>query len=71
MSAGRFLKGGHEALVSATYAARKSLKVGSKLDLNGTKFTVVGLVNPPLGGQGVDVYLPLAQLQKLSGRRTW
>jgi hypothetical protein len=26
VSAGRFLKGGHEALVSATYAARKSLK---------------------------------------------
>jgi putative ABC transport system permease protein len=69
VSAGRFLKGGHEALVSATYAARKSLKVGSKLDLNGTKFTVVGLVNPPLGGQGVDVYLPLAQLQKLSGQK--
>jgi ABC-type antimicrobial peptide transport system permease subunit len=68
VSAGRFLKGGHEALVSATYAARQSLKVGSKLDLNGTKFTVVGLVNPPLGGQGVDVYLPLAQLQKLSGQ---
>ena len=68
VSAGRFLKGGREALVSATYAARKSLKVGSKLDLNGTTFTVVGLVKPPLGGQGVDVYLPLAQLQKLSGQ---
>jgi ABC-type antimicrobial peptide transport system permease subunit len=69
VTAGRFLKGGHEALVSATYAARHSLKVGSKLDLNGTKFTVVGLVKPPLGGQGVDVYLPLAQLQKLSGQK--
>ena len=69
VSAGRFLKGGHEALVSATYAARHSLKVGSKVDLNGTNFTVVGLVNPPLGGQGVDVYLPLAQLQKLSDQK--
>jgi ABC-type antimicrobial peptide transport system permease subunit len=66
---GRFLKGGREALVSATYAARQSLKVGSKLNLNGTKFTIVGLVNPPLGGQGADVYLPLAQLQKLSGQK--
>ena len=53
--------------LSATYAGRNKLKVGSKLDLNGTSFTVVGLVDPPLGGQGVDVYLPLAQLQKLSG----
>jgi putative ABC transport system permease protein len=69
VSAGRFLKGGREALVSTTYAARQSLKVGSKLNLNGTKFTVVGLVNPPLGGQGVDVYLPLAQLQKLSDQK--
>lgn len=69
LSGGRFLKGGREALLSTTYAARKSLKVGSKLNLNGTKFTVVGLVNPPLGGQGVDVYLPLAQLQKLSGQK--
>ena len=69
VSAGRFLDGGREALVSATYAGRKSLKVGSKLNLNGTTFTVVGLVNPPLGGQGVDVYLPLAQLQKLSNQQ--
>jgi len=69
VSSGRFLKGGREALVSTTYAGRQSLKVGSKLDLNGTKFTVVGLVNPPLGGQGVDVYLPLAQLQKLSDQK--
>ena len=66
---GRYLRGGREALVSATYAARRSLKLGSKLNLNGTAFTVVGLVDPPLGGQGVDVYLPLAQLQKLSGQK--
>jgi putative ABC transport system permease protein len=66
---GRFLKAGREALVSATYASRQGLKVGSTLDLNGTKFTVVGLVNPPLGGQGADVYVPLAQLQALSGQK--
>ena len=69
VTSGRFLKGGREALVSATYAGRNSLKVGSKLNLNGSAFTVVGLVKPPLGGQGVDVYLPLAQLQKLSGQK--
>ena len=51
------------------YAAKHSLKVGSSLDLNGTSFKVVGLVNPPLGGQSADVYLPLAQLQKLRTRR--
>ena len=65
---GRFLapSGGKEALVSTTYAAKHSLKVGSTLDLNGTSFTVVGLVNPPLGGQSADVYLPLKQLQTLA-----
>ena len=69
VTAGRYLQGGREALVSAAYARRKALKVGSRLNLNGTSFTVVGLVKPPLGGQGVDVYLPLAQLQKLSGQK--
>ncbi len=65
---GRYLAaaGGREALVSQTYAAKHSLKVGSKLDLNGTSFTVVGLVTPPLGGQSADVYLPLKQLQTLA-----
>ena len=65
---GSFLSpaGGHEALISTTYAAKHSLKVGSKLDLNGTTFTVVGLVSPPLGGQSADVYLPLKQLQTLA-----
>ena len=58
--------GGREALVATTYAARQELKVGSSLDLNGTTFTVVGLVSPPLGGQTADVYLPLKQLQTLA-----
>jgi putative ABC transport system permease protein len=65
---GRFLSAGRQALVSETYAARHSLKVGSTLNLNGKRFKVVGLVEPPLGGQAADVYLPLAQLQKLSGQ---
>jgi ABC-type antimicrobial peptide transport system permease subunit len=68
---GRFLasSGGKEALVSTSYAAKQKLKVGSVLNLNGTKFTVVGLVNPPLGGQSADVYLPLKQLQTLAKQK--
>jgi ABC-type lipoprotein release transport system permease subunit len=58
--------GGHQALVSGAYAAKHGLKVGSTLDLNGTTFTVVGIVSPPLGGQSADVYLPLKQLQTLA-----
>lgn len=56
----------HEALISKSYAAKEKLKVGSPLNLNGTKFTVVGLVEPPLGGQSADVYLPIKQLQTLA-----
>jgi ABC-type antimicrobial peptide transport system permease subunit len=68
---GRFLApaGGKEALVATSYAAKHSLKVGSTVDLNGTSFTVVGLVSPPLGGQSADVYLPLAQLQALASQK--
>jgi ABC-type antimicrobial peptide transport system permease subunit len=68
---GRFLSaaGGHEALVATAYAAKHSLKLGSKLDLNGTSFTIVGLVSPPLGGQSADVYLPLKQLQTLANEK--
>src|SRR5919198_5878986 len=67
---GRYLasSGGREALVSGAYAAKHGLKLGSKLDLNGTSFTVVGLVSPPLGGQSADVYLPLKQLQKVASQ---
>jgi putative ABC transport system permease protein len=61
--------GGREALVAGTYAAKEKLKVGSKLDLNGKAFTVVGLVSPPLGGQTADVYLPLKQLQTLASQK--
>ncbi len=68
---GAFLSpaGGKEALVAASYAAKHSLEVGSKLNLNGTAFTVVGLVSPPLGGQSADVYLPLKQLQTLANQK--
>ena len=70
LSRGRFISkaGGHEALVSSAYAKRKSLQLGSTLDLNGTTFKIVGLVRPPLGGQTADVYIPLAQLQKLASQ---
>ncbi len=68
---GKYLSpaGGRQALISQTYAAKHALKVGSTLDLNGTKFLVVGLVSPPLGGQSADVYLPLAQLQTLANQK--
>ncbi|MEI8105988.1 MAG: ABC transporter permease, partial [Actinomycetes bacterium] len=55
-----------EVLLADSYASRNNLKVGSTIDLNGSKFSVVGLVKPPLGGQTADVYIPLAELQTLA-----
>jgi putative ABC transport system permease protein len=71
VTSGRYLSGagGHEALIAASYARAHKLKVGSSLNLNGTVFKVVGLVQPPLGGQTADVYVPLAQLQRLAGQK--
>jgi ABC-type antimicrobial peptide transport system permease subunit len=67
---GRFLGDGatHEAVLAEAYAQRKGLKTGSTFDLNGTTYTVVGLAQPPLGGQAADVYLSLSDLQGLSSR---
>jgi ABC-type antimicrobial peptide transport system permease subunit len=66
---GRFLTARNEALVAASYAAVNGLKLGSKLDLNGTSFAIVGLVKPPLGGQTADVYISLSQLQTLAKQK--
>jgi ABC-type antimicrobial peptide transport system permease subunit len=67
---GRFLNkdATHEAVLAEAYAQRKGLKTGSTFDLNGITYTVVGLAQPPLGGQAADVYLDLADLQGLSSR---
>jgi putative ABC transport system permease protein len=70
VSKGRFVTGGDQALVADSYAAANKLKVGSKLDVNGTSFAVVGLVKPPLGGQTADVYVPLAKLQTLASQKS-
>ena len=71
VTSGRFLakKGGREALVAGAYASSHKLKLGSTLALNRTKFKVVGIVQAPLGGQSADVYVPLQQLQTLSGQK--
>jgi putative ABC transport system permease protein len=74
VSSGRFIVasaggGNHEALLAGSYASQHGLRVGAKLNLNGTVFTVVGFVRPPLGGQTADVYISLPQLQVLAGQK--
>jgi ABC-type antimicrobial peptide transport system permease subunit len=71
ITAGRFLRAGtaREAVLNTAYASRNGIAVGDTLTLAGKTYTVVGLVQTPLGGQASDVYVPLGQLQALSGRK--
>lgn len=57
-----------EAVLNESYASRENLEAGDTVTLGNTKFTVVGIAETPLGGQSSDVYLKLAQLQKLADR---
>ena len=57
-----------EAILNESYASRENLAVGDTITLGGKKFTVVGIAETPLGGQSSDVYVKLAQLQKLADR---
>jgi putative ABC transport system permease protein len=70
VSSGRYFSGGakREAVLNVSYARRNSLEVGDTITLGGKKFAIVGLAKTPLGGEASDVYVKLAQLQKLAGR---
>ncbi len=53
------------ALVDTSYAKQRSIKAGSTVTVEGTKFTVLGLVSTSATGSADDIYLPLSQAQKL------
>jgi putative ABC transport system permease protein len=55
-----------QVLVNVAYANTKSLAIGGKIPINGTDYTIVGLVTPTLTGNTADIYFPLATLQKLA-----
>jgi putative ABC transport system permease protein len=54
------------AMVDSNYAISNKLKAGSKISVNGTKFTVIGVVRQPQGSGAPDVFIPLARAQKLA-----
>jgi putative ABC transport system permease protein len=68
VSSGHFLRSAtaDDAVASTTYAKQQSLKVGSTVTIDGTSFSVVGLVDEPAGSD-VDLFIPLGVAQKLSG----
>jgi len=70
LTSGRWLSKGapNQVLVNVAYANTKSLRLGSTIPINGTDFTVVGLVSPTLTGSIADIYFPLTTLQRLAGK---
>jgi putative ABC transport system permease protein len=57
-----------QAILNESYASRQGLAIGDTVKLAGKSFAVIGVARTPLGGQSSDIYVKLAQLQKLSGR---
>jgi putative ABC transport system permease protein len=53
------------AVVDSDYAHANKIKVGDKVTVAYTKFTVVGIVSQPQGAVPPDVYIPLARAQAL------
>ncbi|MFA6909202.1 MAG: FtsX-like permease family protein [Patescibacteria group bacterium] len=68
ITSGTYFTGADQAVVNTSYADKNNIAVGDKLTLAGKELTVVGLVQPKLYSQTADVYLPLKDLQTLSGR---
>jgi ABC-type antimicrobial peptide transport system permease subunit len=55
-----------EVLVNTAYASTNNIKAGQTLTINGTVYTVRGLVAPTLTGNVSDTYFDLTTLQSLS-----
>jgi ABC-type lipoprotein release transport system permease subunit len=56
----------NDILVNSAYASSNAITPGQKLTINGTAFTVVGLVNPTLTGNISDMYFDIDTLQSMS-----
>ncbi|HWD09478.1 MAG TPA: FtsX-like permease family protein [Actinomycetota bacterium] len=67
---GQWLPAGapNDILVNVSYANQKGYAVGNVIAINGTNYTIVGLVNPTLTGSIADMYFPLSTLQQLSSK---
>jgi ABC-type antimicrobial peptide transport system permease subunit len=70
ITSGRYFGAGAaaQAILNESYASSQGLATGDTVKLAGKSFTVIGVAKTPLGGQSSDIYIKLAQLQKLSGR---
>lgn len=64
---GSFLAAGkRQVLLNSSYAKTEGLTVGDTTKIDDKSFKVVGIVSTPLGGSASQVYMELAQLQKIT-----
>ncbi|MFK4690664.1 ABC transporter permease [Streptomyces pristinaespiralis] len=54
------------AVLDSAYAKEKDLGLGKKLTISGTDFEVIGIATADSGDAAANVYLPLAQAQRLA-----
>jgi len=57
------------AILDSRFAAQKGLGVGDSIPIDGTSFTILGIISPSVQGAGSDIYLPLAKAQALAGAK--
>jgi ABC-type antimicrobial peptide transport system permease subunit len=57
-----------QAVLSRAYAGENDIAVGDEVTVGDREFEVVGIADPPLGGDASDVYVELGKLQKMSDR---
>ncbi|MFE2374950.1 ABC transporter permease [Streptomyces sp. NPDC059398] len=57
------------AVVDASYAKKKKLKVGSTVTVKSVAYKIVGVATPDSGDAAANLYLPLKQAQTLAGAK--
>src|SRR5215470_5656665 len=57
------------AVIDSSYARQSKLTTGSKINVGGTSFKVIGIVRQPQGGSPASVYIPLARAQALANMK--
>lgn len=64
VSQGKYLDGADQALLGGQTASLLNLKIGDRLDLNNTTFTVVGILEDSGSDEDYQIFVPLSTLQK-------
>lgn len=65
---GSYFTEGDQIIANQSYAAKNNIAVGGKVALGKKEYTVCGIVEPKLYSNTADLYLPLGELQGVSGK---